>query len=116
MTRVTVRIQWPQALEELPPHSRARVSVEDSTLADESSVVVGETILEDVSTGSEAVAEVEVGDVDAGAELTVRVHVSAPRGASRSLEVGDLVSTQSHPVLTHGYGDTVVVPLRRVGD
>lgn len=116
MSRITVRIEWPEALGDLPPHSRARVSVEDSTRADESSAVVAETVLEDVSPGSETVARLEVAEVDARADLTVRVHVSVPRGDSRALEVGDLVSTQSHPVLTHGHGDSVVVPLRRVGD
>lgn len=115
MASVSATIQWPEALGSLPGHVRVRVSVEDSTLADASSVVVAETVLEDVSPGAETVVVIDVDEVEASADLSVRVQVSPTQGASRDLQVGDLVSTQSHPVLTHGHGDSVVVPLTLVG-
>lgn len=73
MARVNVRIEWPDDLRALPEHAQARVTVEDVTRADASSVVIAESVL------------------------------------------GDLVSTQSHPVLTRGHGDSVVVRPRVVG-
>jgi hypothetical protein len=57
------------------------------------------------------VAQVEVGDVAPDADLTVRVQVSSANRKALGVEVGDLVSTRSHPVLTRGHGDAVVVGL-----
>jgi hypothetical protein len=82
MARVNVQIEWPDDLRALPEHAQARVTVEDVTRADASSVVIAERVLDDLAVDPSAVAEVES---------------------------GDLVSTQSHPVLTHGHGDSVVV-------
>jgi hypothetical protein len=90
-------------------------SVEDVTQADASSVVIAESVLDDLTADQAAVAEVEVGEVDPRADLVVRVHVADAGRQSRDVEVGDLVSTQSHPVLTHGHGDSVVVRPRVVG-
>lgn len=134
MTSVTVQIEWPPELEALPEAARARVTVEDVSFADASSTVVGETVLTHLATDRPAVAVVEVGEVDPRADLSVRVHIfsgdrdradrepvdrepaagdGADRGPAR-VEVGDLVTTQSYPVLTYGYGDTVVVTPRVV--
>ncbi len=115
MALVTVRIEWPESLPVLPEGARARVTVEDSTNADASSVVVAEATLRDLVPGRETLAELEVEEVDQRSDLTVRVHVTAGERRVRGIEAGDLVSTQSHPVLTHGHGDSVVVPLRVVG-
>ena len=84
-------------------------------LADASSVVIAERVLDDLAVDQPAVAEVEVGEVDPKANLVVRVHVTDAGRPTRDVEAGDLVSTQSHPVLTHGHGDSVVVRPRVVG-
>jgi hypothetical protein len=115
MARVNVQIEWPDDLRALPEHAQARVTVEDVTLADASSVVIAERVLDDLAVDQPAVAEVEVGEVDPRANLVVRVHVTGAGRQTREVEVGDLVSTQSHPVLTHGHGDSVVVRPRVVG-
>jgi predicted transcriptional regulator len=115
MARVNVQIEWPDDLRALPEHAQARVTVEDVTQADASSVVIAERVLDDLAVDQPAVAEVEVGEVDPRANLVVRVHVTDAGRQTREVEVGDLVSTQSHPVLTHGHGDSVVVRPRVVG-
>lgn len=115
MARVTVEIAWPEGLTTLPDDARARVTVEDATVADAASVVLAETVLEDLDPSRPAVAELEVGEVDPGASLIARVHVAPGGRKALDVELGDLVSTQSHPVLTRGHGDAVVVPLRVVG-
>lgn len=114
MPIVTVHIEWPPELERLPRSARARVTVEDTSLADAASVVVGETVLRALDTSHPAVAEVEVGDVDPRADLSVRVHVTAGERAIAGVERGDLVTVESHPVLTHGHGTEVVVRPRLV--
>jgi Type III secretion system lipoprotein chaperone (YscW) len=115
MARVNVQIEWPDDLRALPEHAQARVTVEDVTPADASSVVIAERVLDDLAVDQPAVAEVEVGEVDSKADLIVRVHVTDAGRPTRDVEAGDLVSTQSHPVLTHGHGDSVVVRPRVVG-
>lgn len=115
MARVNVQIEWPDDLRALPEHAQARVTVEDVTLADASSVVIAERVLDDLAVDHPAVAEVEVGEVDPRADLIVRVHVADAGRPTRDVKVGDLISTQSYPVLTHGHGDSVVVRPRVVG-
>ena len=115
MAHVSVQIQWPAGLDALPADARARVTVEDATRADASSVVVAETVLDDLDIGAPAVAELDVGEVDPTADLVVRVQVSPRNRKALGIELGDLITTQSHPVLTRGHGDSVVVPLTRVG-
>jgi hypothetical protein len=115
MAQVWVQIEWPPGLATLPPGARAHVTIEDATRADESSVVVAETELTDLDVSRPAVAELEAGEVDPAATLLVRVHVTVAARGSRDVELGDLITTQAHPVLTHGHGDSVVVPLRAVG-
>ena len=115
MARVTVQIEWPPGLTTLPAEARAHVMVEDATRADDSSVVLAETVLTDLDVTRPAVAEVEVGEVDPAATLLVRVHVTTAERKTRDIELGDLITTQAHPVLTHGHGDSVVVPMHAVG-
>jgi putative lipoprotein len=91
------------------------VAVEDVSRADAPSVAVGEQRLEHVPLGSEDIAfEVEVpGErVQDRARYTVRVHVDVT--GTGIVERGDLVSTQSHPVLTEGSPDETVVPVKTV--
>ena len=53
--------------------------------------------------------------MDPDSDLSVRVHVADADRRTLGVEVGDLISTQSHPVLTRGRGDSVVVGVRVVG-
>lgn len=115
MPRVSVQIEWPPGLTSLPADARAVVTLEDSTLADTSSVVVASTEVTDLDVTRPATAELQVDDVDPSASLVVRVHVAPGDRKALGVEPGDLVTTQSHPVLTRGHGDSVVVPLTRVG-
>lgn len=115
MPRVTVKIEWPPGLTSLPADVRARITVEDATQADASSVVVGTSILTDLDLSHGPVAEVDVDDIDPKALLIARVHVAPATRQGLEVEVGDLISTQSHPVLTRGHDDSVVVPLHLVG-
>lgn len=115
MARVTVQIEWPEGLEALPAGAQARVTVEDATTQDDAAAVLAETVVEDLDPRSAPVVELDVGEYDARADLVVRVHVAGPGAATRGIATDDLITTQSHPVLTHGHGDSVVVPLRAVG-
>jgi hypothetical protein len=115
VAHVSVQIQWPDGLDSLPAGARARVTVEDVSRADESSTVLGEKVLGDLDPSGTTVADVEVADADPQAVLVARVHVRTGVTGARGIELGDFVSTQSHPVLTRGHGDAVVVPLRKVG-
>jgi putative lipoprotein len=93
------------------------VQVEDVSRADAPSTVVGERRLRGVELRPGAAVpvavEVPAVELDEGAEYSVRVHVDV--SGSGDVEVGDLVSTQTYPVLTHGYGDEARVVVRRVG-
>ena len=115
MARVSVQIEWPPGLTSLPADAQARVTLEDSTRADAASVVVASTELTDLDVTRPATAELVVDDVDPSASLLVRVHVAPGGRRALGVEVGDLITTQSHPVLTRGHGASVVVPLTKVG-
>jgi putative lipoprotein len=92
------------------PHTAAtvRIRVEDVTRADAGSVVVGEQVLHDVSPRGLRF-EVPVAEIDPNARYVVRVHVDLA-GTGR-VSSGDLLTTQSVPVLTRGAPDTVTVPV-----
>ena len=99
------------------PHEAASivVAVEDVSRADAPSTVVAEQHLEHVSLGEGEVTfavEVPSGRIEARARYTVRVHVDVT--GTGIVERGDLVSTQSHPVLTGGYPDEASVPVKLV--
>jgi hypothetical protein len=115
MTQVDVQLEWPAGLTELPPGALARVTVEDGSRQDDAAIVVAETVVGDLDVSQGPLVAIDVQDVDPGADLYVRVHVTGGERASREIAVADLITTQSHPVLTHGHGDSVVVPLRVVG-
>jgi putative lipoprotein len=108
------RIVLPQG--PLPPEAAAIVvAVEDVSRADAPSTVVAEQHLVHVSLDAGEVAfEVDVpnGRIEARARYTVRVHVDVT--GSGIVERGDLVSTQSHPVLTGGNPDEASVPVKVV--
>ena len=92
------------------------VQVEDVSRADAPSTVVGEQSLKGVRLQKGAVVPFTItlpaAAVDERSSYSVRAHIDV--SGSGKVEVGDLVSTQSHPVLTRGSGDEAVVPVKRV--
>lgn len=92
------------------------VRVEDVSRADAPSIVVGETRLADVSLepGGILPFEVEVAAdlVDPGHSYAISAHLDLSR--SGTVQVGDYITTETHPVLTYGYGDEATVAVRRV--
>jgi hypothetical protein len=115
MPTIDVHIEWPPDTEPLPDSARARVTVEDVSRADAASRVLGEAVLDGLSLNRAAIARVDVGEVDPRADVIVRVHVSRRGDPSSAVAKGDLVTTQSYPVLTHGHGDSVVVHPKVIG-
>ncbi|MFW5473205.1 YbaY family lipoprotein [Knoellia sp. CPCC 206450] len=114
MATVHVRIEWPDGVE-MPAAARCRVTVENVSRLDAASTVVGETVVEDLDPDAPVDVEVDVPHVDDGSDLVVRVHVVDGARRGREVEAGDLLTTQSHPVLTRGRGSEVVVHPRRIG-
>jgi putative lipoprotein len=92
------------------------VEIEDVSRADAPSIVVGEQRRERVGIrpGAHVPFEVQVPDrlINESASYSVRVHIDV--AGSGEVERGDMVSTQSHPVLTRGYGNEALVRVRRV--
>lgn len=92
------------------------VRIEDVSRADVPSVLIAEKRLSGVllARGEVLPFELEVPEnaVDPRHSYSVSVHVDI--AGSGEVERGDLVSTQSHPVLTRGAGLRVRVPVRRV--
>ncbi len=114
MAQVDVQLEWPEGLTELPSGAQARVTVEDASRLDDAATVIAETVVGDLDVSRPPRVALEVGEFDPAADLYVRVHVTGDDRATREIAVADLITTQSHPVLTHGHGDSVVVPLRVV--
>jgi putative lipoprotein len=90
--------------------------VEDVSRADAPSVVVAEERLQDVKVEPGAVISFEIDVpaelVDSKSSYSVRVHVDV--AGTGEVEVGDLVSTTSNPVLTRGHGDEARVEVQLV--
>lgn len=108
MTTRTVRGEISLPRTALPPEAAlVIVQVEDVSRADAPSAVVGEQRLSglELHPGDVIPFEVEV-DADAldeRARYSVRVHIDV--AGSGEVDAGDLVSTQSYPVLTGGNAD-----------
>jgi putative lipoprotein len=96
--------------------AKVLVQVEDVSRADAPSSVVGEQELKGVKLQKGAVLPFTITlpaeAIDERNSYSVRAHVDLT--GSGKVEVGDLVSTQSHPVLTRGSGNEAVVPVKRV--
>jgi putative lipoprotein len=92
------------------------VRVEDVSRADAPSVVIAEQRQEVASLRSGATLPftVEVPEelVDERDNYSVGVHIDM--SGSGEVEVGDLVSTQSYPVLTRGHGNEARINVKRV--
>lgn len=113
MPRVVAHIELPE--EGLPDRATTlRVVIEDVSRADAAAEVVAEQVLEDVPLRGVAALDVaiDVESVDTRQRYACRVH--ADIDGSGRVSSGDLISTQSHPVLTQGAGDTTTVPLTRI--
>ena len=95
--------------------ARLVVQVEDVSRMDAPSVVVGEQQIEDVPLDGSSVAfeiPVPAGLVDERASYSVRVHVDM--SGSGEVQRGDLITTQSYPVLTHAAPETARIEVRRI--
>ena len=92
------------------------VRVEDVSRADAPSTVVAEQRRANLrlTPGEEVPFAVEVpaDRIDPQHHYTVSVHVDA--SGTGAVKVGDLITTQSHPVLTWGYGSEARPTLRKV--
>jgi uncharacterized lipoprotein YbaY len=115
MHNVEVDVLLPQEAA-LEGRATVKVLVEDVSQADAPAKVVAEQRLEGVElAGGKALhltVPVSEQRVEPRARYNVRVQIK--RGEGEWLDAGDLVSTQSHPVLTWGAPTQVTVPVRSV--
>src|SRR2546423_1218919 len=92
------------------------VHVEDVSRADAPSISLGELRrrIPRLSPGTRVPFEIHIPTdrVNERASYSVRAHVN--RSGSGNIEKGDLVSTQSYPVLTKGYGTQVQIYVKTV--
>jgi putative lipoprotein len=95
--------------------ARLVVQVEDVSRMDAPSQVIAEQQIDDVPLDGTSVAfevAVPAGLVDERASYSVRVHVDV--SGSGVVEQGDLITTQSYPVLTHAAPETARIEVRRI--
>lgn len=92
------------------------VQVEDVSRADAPSQVIAERRLDGVllRAGEVLPFEIEVPAslIDERRSYSVAAHLGV--SLSDHVEVGDLITTQSHPVLTQGHSDQARIAVRRV--
>jgi putative lipoprotein len=92
------------------------VQVEDVSRADAASEVVGEHRVSGVPVRAGQVLpfeiEIPTGKVDPKHSYSVRAHVDMT--GSGKVETGDLITTQSYPVLTQGYGSEANLTVKRI--
>ena len=92
------------------------VELEDVSRADAPTQVIGEHRQEGVEVKAGGVLPYEIivppGAVDERRSYSVRAHIDVSR--SGTVEVGDLVSTQSYPVLTRGHGRQAAIAVKTV--
>jgi len=115
------RVAFPLGDRPAPPYTVV-VRVEDVSRADAPSTIVGESRLENPTLPPgpqpelDFAVSVPTAALGGTARLNVRVHVHPSRPGERrraeAIDIGDLVSTQSHPVAP-GSG-LIRVPLQRV--
>jgi putative lipoprotein len=92
------------------------VQVEDVSKADAPSTVIGQKHQTGVSLHPGGVlpflVEVPTDRIDERGSYSLRVHIDV--SGSGKVETGDLLSTESYPILTRGYGDQVQVRVRLI--
>ena len=109
---VSGEVVLPDGSLELPSSAVVRVRIEDVTRADADARLVASVELRAAPGGERIPFLFDVPQVDPTADYSVRVHVDLDgRG---EVDVGDLVSVQSYPVLTRGHGNRASVEVRRV--
>jgi len=91
--------------------ANATVEVRDVSIADLPSTLVGHVVFVNIELVPNGVLpfSIEVGQVDLSRSFGVRAHVDV--NGDGKVAPGDLISTQSLPVLTHGAPNYVVVPM-----
>ena len=108
---VTGEVVFPPSAD--PGAAVVYVRVEETSMADAPARVVGESVLSLAELPGRALSfAVPVATWDDRADYSVRVHVD--RDQDGRVSTGDYISAMSHPVLTHGHGDTVSVPVTAV--
>jgi putative lipoprotein len=112
---VTGAIVFPESMP-AGPSATIHVRIEDVSLADAPATVVTSVTLENVAIPPPAdqpvVFAIPVETYDPRMRYGVRVHVD--RDGDGRVSGGDLVSTSHHPVLTHGGGAEVSIPVSEV--
>lgn len=94
--------------------STLHIYVEDVSRADAASVRTAALEMRlgaSLPAGTEVPFELVVEGLDPGARYEVRAHLD--RSGNGEIESGDLISVQSHPVLTQGAPDRVEIALFR---
>jgi putative lipoprotein len=104
------------AIELSAPTADLIVQVEDVSRADAPSIVVGEQRIPRVPLQAGMVlpftVEIPAERIVPSHSYTVRVHVDM--SGSGKVETGDLITMQSYPVLTQGYGNEANVTVKPV--
>jgi hypothetical protein len=92
-----------------------RARVEDVSVADRRPATIGNVTMpmDHVPEDGRVEISVPVEDVDRQASYSVFVHLDV--SGSGEVDVGDAITTSSHPILTHGGTDRAEVQLQRVG-
>ena len=98
------------------PAAELVVQVEDISRADAPSVMIGEFRRRNVPLrGGETIRfriEIPADRIDERRLYSVRAH--ADMSGSGHVKKGDLLTTRSYPVLTHGHGDHISVAVQRI--
>lgn len=95
--------------------ARLVVQIEDVSRMDAPSQVIAQQQIDDVpldGTSVEFEVPVPAGLIDERADYSVRVHVDV--SGSGEVEQGDMITTQSYPVLTHAAPETARIEVRRI--
>jgi uncharacterized lipoprotein YbaY len=95
--------------------ARLVVQIEDVSRMDAPSQVIAQQEIDDVpldGTSVEFEVPVPAGLIDERADYSVRVHVDV--SGSGEVEQGDMITTQSYPVLTHAAPETARIEVRRI--
>jgi uncharacterized lipoprotein YbaY len=99
-----------------PGPAAVHVRLLNTTRVDAPSAIAGEVTLHDVRLDRAAEEgidfRVSVAEMDPQARYEVAVWIDVDGDGARGR--GDYVSTASHPVLTRGFPDRVLVPVRRI--
>jgi hypothetical protein len=114
---IEVEIRFP---DQLPPNIQGtlRIAIENASMADAPATKLVESDIPHFAPTAGSYLRtsmvVRPEDMDTRAHYIVSAHLD--RRGDGEMNSGDLISTQSHPVLTQGHPLNVVVPLTLIGD